>query len=216
MWSIKTRAQAISASALLAVLPWVLFAQPPGNPADALLDVLVWGTHIRIDPAAYPPVLRTEVERHLRRSRAYRSKRPKPVDAVLQMVHAAQVGYERRLVAVSNDPNAAVLAAAYVTSLKPCYEWEGYHDCPQADARFADAYQARHPGGAFSSYLPLLAAHRWLCTAEAYDYDKRAEDAARSRVAYEQRLIAARRSTRVLIRAAAERLATRGRCFASD
>jgi len=216
MRSMTTRAIIVSATALLAVSPWVLFAQPAANPADALLDVLVWGTHIRIDPAAYPPVLRTEVERHLRRSRAYRSKRPEPADAGLQMVHAAQVRYERRLVAVSNDPSAPAFAAAYVTRLRPCYEWEGYHDCPEREARFADAYQASHPDGPFSSYLPLLAAHRWLCTAEAYDYEKRAEDAARSREAYEQRLIAARRSTRVLIRTAAERLATRRRCFGSD
>ena len=212
----KTRAQVVSASALLAVSPWVLFAQPAAKPADALLDVLVWGTHVRIDPAAYSPVLRTEVERHLRRSRAYRSKRPKPADAASQMGHAAQVRYERRLVAVSNDPNAPSLAAAYVTSLKPCYEWEGYHDCPEREARFADAYQARHPGGPFSAYLPLLAAHRWLCTAEAYDYEKRSEDAGRSRQAYEQRIIAARKSTQLLIRTAAARLVARGRCFASD
>jgi len=35
-------------------------------PADALLDVLVWGSHMRIDPTAYPPTLRAEVEAYLR------------------------------------------------------------------------------------------------------------------------------------------------------
>ena len=53
------------------------------------------------------------------------------------MVHEAQVRYERRLAATSSDQNAPALAAAYVDSLRPCYEWEGFHDCPEREASFA-------------------------------------------------------------------------------
>ncbi len=208
------RMQGILTSVLLAASPLMLSAQSAANPEGALLDVLVWGTHMPIDPKAYPPVLRADVERYLRRARAYRSKRAKPSKSDAQMAHGAQVRYERRLAAVSNDPRAPALAAAYVKGLRPCYEWEGYHDCPEREALFADEYRAAHPKGPFSDYLPLLAAHRWLCSAEAYDFEKLPADAERSRRMYEQRLSTARGSKVLLIRTAAERLATRGQCFA--
>ncbi len=59
-----TRTKGIVVSVLLAASVVMLSAQPAANPADALLDVLVWGIHMSIDPAAYPPALRTEVESH--------------------------------------------------------------------------------------------------------------------------------------------------------
>jgi hypothetical protein len=199
-------------SVLLAASAMILFAQPAGNPGDALLDVLVWGTHMSIDPAAYPPALRAEVELHLRRSKAYVTKREIPPYPEGEMVQAAQANYERRLVAISNDREAPALAAAYVDNLRPCYEWEGFHDCPEREAEFADEYQAAHPNGPFSEYLPLLAAHRWLCTAEGYDYEQQPTEAARSRRNYQQRVSTAQKSRVPLIRTAAERLAARGRC----
>jgi hypothetical protein len=159
--------------------------------------------------------LRIEVEQHLRRAKAYRSNRAEPSEPEAQMVYCAQINYERRLVAVSKNPSAPALAVAYVKRLRPCYEWEGYHDCPEREALFADEYQAAHPKGPFSDYLPLLAAHRWLCSAEAYDFEGQPADADRCRRMYEQRLSAARVSRVLLIRAAAERLAARGKCFAS-
>src|SRR6185295_7214700 len=112
----------------------------------------------------------------------------RPAIAEGGMVLEAQVTYERKLAAISNEPVAAALAVAYVKDLRPCYEWEGFHDCPEREARFADEYQASHPGGPFSGYLPLLAAHRWLCTAEAYEYEKRPSDAERSLRLYRERL----------------------------
>lgn len=198
----------------LAVWAVVSSAQTSGaSPRDALVDVLVWGAYLKIDPNAYSPAVKAEVERLLRRSEAYRSTRRVPTGSREQgMGYAAQVRYERRLVALSDAPEAQTLAVAYVDSLQPCYEWERGHDCPEREALFATEYQAAHQGGPFSAYLPLLAAHRWLCTAEAYEYGKRPGDAARSRGAYEEALSIARRSTDLLIRTAAEGLTARGRC----
>jgi len=209
------RMQWILISVLLAVSPLTPSAQSAANSEDALLDVLVWGTHMPIDPKAYSSVLRADVEQYLRRAMAYRSKRAKPSKGEAQMLHAALVKNERLLAAVSNDPRAPALAAAYVKSERACYEWEGLHECPEREALFADKYQAAHPKGPFSEYLPLLAAHRWLCSAEAYDFEKQPADAERSRRIYEQRLSTARGSRVLLIRTAAERLAARGKCFSS-
>ena len=195
---------------------WINHPLPPSprNPADAILDVQVFGLHMPINPALYDTELRAEVMRYLRRASAYIPKRA-PSSPGLEMFYRAQISYETRLVANSDDPRAPALAETYVTLLRPCYEWEGFHDCPEAEARFAEDYQAANPKGPFSEYLPLLAAHRRLCAAEAYDYEKKPDEAGRSRRSYEQRLEVARQSKILLIRTAAERLASRGQCIAS-
>jgi hypothetical protein len=181
---------------------------------DALLNVAVWGTHMPIDAAAYTGVLKGEVDAYLRRATAYHSTRPSPGgDGLLDMVYQAQVGYERRLVSVTDNPQAPRLALDYVSRLAPCYEWEGYHDCPAREARFADEYQRVHPDGPFSTLLPLLSAHRWLCAAEAYEYEGKPAEAADARLVFDQRLKDARRSKALLLRTAADRLAARKRCF---
>jgi hypothetical protein len=199
---------------LLISLP-ALTSQLARNPADAVLDVLVWGTHIPINPDVYDPELKAAIQKYLRRAMAYRSNKPVPSDGTAEMVYTAQINYERKLAAVSEDPRAADMARAYVDSLKPCYEWEGFHGCPEHEAQFADDYSATHPNSPFSEYLPLLAAHRWLCTAEAYDYERQSAEAERSRRAYEARLEVALRTNDLLLRTAAQRLAARRRCMAN-
>lgn len=181
----------------------------------ALLDVLVFGTHMPIDAGVYSGALKADVTAYLRRASAYKSPRPAPApDGLLEMVHLARVSYERRLVAITTDSNATKLAVEYVNNLRPCYEWEGYHDCPEREAQFADKYQTEHATGPFSPFLPLLSAHRWLCASEAYKTEeKNAADSARTRRLYDQRLVVARRSTNLLVRTAAEQLARVGRCF---
>ena len=199
---------------LVSIAPAVLAQRNASGPEDAILNVVVWGTHRAINPAAYSGPLKTEVDAHLRRAASFRSKRAVPEPGgLLEMVHAARVSYERRLAAVTADPRAPRLAAEYVDALRPCYEWEGFHDCPQREAVFADNYQAAHQGGPFSEYLPLLAAHRWLCAAEAFDYEKRPGDGAAARGRYQARIAVATMSKDRLLRTAAEALAARERCF---
>ena len=181
---------------------------------DALLDVLVFGTHVPIDPQEYSGPLRTDLDRYLTRARNYVSTTPVPAFAEGKMVHAAIVTQERKLVAISADTNSATAARTYVRDLRPCYEWEGFHDCPEREAVFADQYHTANPRGPFSGYLPLLAAHRWLCAAEAYEDERMPAEAKRSRQSYEDRLKVALGSNLLLVRAAAERLRDRKSCLA--
>jgi hypothetical protein len=60
-------------------------------------------------------------------------------------------------------------------------------------------YLAANPSSPFKEYLPLLAADRWLCAAEGYDYEKRPKDAARSRRASDAAIQTARRSTALIV-----------------
>lgn len=202
----------------LALYPAVTFSQTSGGLSrNTLVDMLVWGADLAIDWTGYSPEVRAATERYQRRFESYRHERQPPAgSSVMKMVQAAWLRYERRLAAVSDDPMAQTLAAEFVERLKPCYEWEGYHDCPEREARFAAAYHAANPDGPFREYLPLLVAHRWVCTAEAYDYEERPEDAIRARREFESALSTARRSTALLVRIAAEELRTRGRCFSSQ
>ncbi len=182
-------------------------------PHYLLLDVMVWGADLRMDATTYAPDVRAQIEQLRQRSEAYRSKRVKPTgSSELGMVYDAHVRYERRLVAASTSPGADALALAYVTELQPCYEWEGFSDCPEREATFAAKYLTSHPGGPFSQYLPLLEAHRWLCAAEAYESEKAPAEAIRTRHAYELALFTARQSSSVLVRTAAGELGARARC----
>jgi hypothetical protein len=186
---------------------------PVQSPEDALVNLLVWGADLEIDLTKYRPELQAQIQRHLERRKAYQSKRARPSgSSELEMVYQARVRYERRLVAVSDDPRAPELAASYVDDLGPCYEWEGLPDCPEREAMFADGYQSLNQRGPFSEYLPFLAAHRWLCTAEAYEYEKRPEAATRSRNMFAKRISTAQQSRVLLIRVAADALKARSRC----
>jgi hypothetical protein len=206
------RKRAMPVVVLMSVMQVIAFGQRASDSDDALLDLLVWGRHVTIDPTGYDPDVRFEIEQHVRRFTAYQSKRPVPRGSEMRMVHSAWVHYERLLAAASSAPDASALAASYVDRLRPCYEWEGYHDCREREAVFADEHRANHPGGPFSHLLPLLSAHRWLCTAEVFDYERRPKEAARSRGMFVQRIAAARASGGAMIRVAAERLSARGRC----
>jgi hypothetical protein len=78
------------------------------------------------------------------------------------MLHAVMVRYERLLVAVTAERNAPALAVEYVSEMRPCYEWEGYHDCPEHEALFAMEYLAGNRTRAVRSrstchFLPLIA-----------------------------------------------------------
>jgi hypothetical protein len=200
---------------ILILLAGTALAAQGGGPADALLDLLVWGIHMPIDAAAYSEPIRSEVIAYRQRADAYRPSSAAPDgDGVMRMVHAARMGYERRLVAATPDPRAQALAKEYVEALSPCYEWEGMSDCPAREAQFADEYINRHVDSPLVSYLPLLAAHRWLCAAELFDFEKSPDEALSANRRYAVRLAQARRSNNILIHAAAEQLAARHSCFA--
>ncbi|HET9131644.1 MAG TPA: hypothetical protein VFO86_11880, partial [Terriglobia bacterium] len=184
----------------------------PMNSSDALLDVLVFGAHMSINPALLEPELRRQVEQYLRRVEAY-SRAPGPVSSDLRLAYNILIRYEARLAAQIGDSNNSQLAKDYVAKLRPCYEWEGYHDCPEREAKFADDYIARNPGSPLHDYLSLLSAQRWLCAAEGYDYEKDASAASRSRGRAEQAAAIALRSKTLMIRSAAERLSQRKTCF---
>ena len=107
----------ISAVAIVMVglvwVPGVLSAQTSGaNRGYTLVDLLVWGSYVQIDPNAYSPAVQEEIKRHLQRSQEYRSARRSPTNSSeLEMVYHAQISYERRLVAATDDPRAPALAA---------------------------------------------------------------------------------------------------------
>lgn len=183
-----------------------------------VLDVVVFYADAPRDLDRYPVPVQQELQRFLNRARTYRP-RPRPVrmGSEMRMVYAAREGYEAKLVAGAAVAGATRLAQQYVDALRPCYEWEGFHDCPEREALFAEEYLRDRPGTPFRDFLRVLAAHRWLCTAEAYQYEQKPTEALRARRAYEEALkMAAADSRSALMATAAGELIASGRCYATD
>ena len=134
----------------------------------------------------------------------------------MAMVYEARENYERRLVAAAGAAGVETLAQQYVDDLRPCYEWEGFHDCPEAEAKFAEQYLKQTPGTPFREFLTLLAAHRWLCAVEGYKYEEKLLDATLSARASEPHLARALKSQSLLIRTAAQELKARDGCHAAS
>jgi hypothetical protein len=128
------------------------------------------------------------------------------------MVYSAREDYERRLVAAASTTGVDRLAQRYVDELRPCYESEGLHDCPEAEAKFAEQYLKKNPDGPFNDFLPLLIAHRWLCAAAGYQAEEKPQDAARARRAASAPLATALKAKSLLIRTAAQELRARNAC----
>lgn len=133
------------------------------------------------------------------------------------MVYAAREGYEAKLAAAAAVAGATGLAQQYVDALRPCYEWEGFHDCPEREALFAERYLRARPDTPFRDLVRVLAAHRWLCTAEAYEYEKKPTEAIRARRAYDEAIqIALEDSRSALMTTAARELKASGSCHDNE
>jgi hypothetical protein len=184
-----------------------------GTPEDALLDALVFGIPGRMNVSVYPGALREEFTNFLLRADSYRSTRPPLGGFDLQMVDRAWVRFETIFFAAARADVTTGQVVTLIEALKPCYETEGFHECPVKDAMFADSVLVASPTGPFADYLPLYAAHRWLCAAEAYENEQKPADVARSMRLYRERLEVAAASRVLLFRTAAERLRERGICY---
>ena len=136
----------------------------------------------------------------------------------MRMVYAAREGYEAKLTAAASAAAGAPrLAQQYVDALRPCSEWEGFHDCPEREALFAEQHLRDHPDTPFRDLLRVLAAHRWLCAAEGYEYEQKPGEALGARRKYEEAVaIATADSRSELLTTAARELKASGRCHTSD
>lgn len=201
------------AIALLLPLTTVSGQVRHSTPMDAVVSALVFTAEMPKNLTPFSAPLAAQIADYQARAGAYHTKtRPLP-SSDFAMVYSAWEVAERRLVAISHDPQAVALAQAYVEEARPAYEWEGYHDGPAADAIAAERYLKANPTGPFAEFLQLFAGHRWICAADAYEYEKRPADAARSREASAEHIRLARSSTNALIRSAADRIAQRPQCF---
>ena len=183
-----------------------------------VLDAVVFYAGLPRDLDRYPLPVRQELQRFVERARAYRPRsRPAGLGSEMQMVYAAREGYEAKLVAAAAVAGAPRLAQQYVDALRPCYEWEGFHDCPEREALFAEQHLRDRPETPFRDLLRVLAAHRWLCAADANDYERKPAEALRARRAYEDALKTATVESRsALMATAASELNASGRCYATN
>ena len=200
------------------VSSWAITGTAQPTAQRGILDVVVFYADAPRDVDRYPLAVRQELQRFIERARAYRPRpRPPRLGSEMRMVYAAREGYEAKLAASASAAGTAALAQQYVDALRPCYEWEGFHDCPEREALFAEQYLLERQDTPFRDFLRVLAAHRWLCTAEGYEYEKKPTEAVRARRAYEEALTVALADSRSpLMTTAAGELKGSGRCHAVD
>jgi hypothetical protein len=190
-------------------------AQSPTTRREPMLvDVVLWYP-TPSDGKQYGPDIRRELLQFIQREKNYRPRtRPAGLGGEMKMVYSAREGYEGKLVGAAAKTGVERLAQRYVDELRPCYEWEGFHDCPEREAKFAEQYLAGNPDTPFREFLQLLRAHRWICAAEGYDREEVPQDGARARRSAEAPLATALTSRSLLIRTAAQELKDRARCHA--
>jgi hypothetical protein len=198
--------------------------QSQGRPDESVAKLLFFGFCADAPQSigAPTPDVAARLDAFANRCERFKAAHPAPqANSGEGMAANARWMYEGRLFAVARRDGAESEAVQYVQALRPCYEWEGYHDCPEREAAFADRYLRAHPASGFADYLPLLAAHRWQCAAEAYEYEARnhvplARDSvglAEARRRSLADLATALRSGDPLVRSAAEFLKRSHACF---
>ncbi len=182
-----------------------------------VLDVIVFYADAPRDVERYPLQVRRELQRFLARARAYRRGHGRPGSDrkcrwCMRPAKVAKPSWWRQL-----PPQARLVSRSkYVDALRPCYEWEGFHDCPEREALFAEQHLRDRPDSPFRELLRVLAAHRWLCAAEGYEYEQKPTEALRAMRAYEEALKAATGDSRsALMTTAANELKASGRCHAT-
>jgi|SRR5688500_11559248 len=156
------------------------------------------------------------------RAKSVKTKlRPLPkADGEFEMVIRKRQSYESLLIAVAlplgthSDREVWVQeeAVSFVEGLRPCYEWEGFSDCPQKEAEFAEFWRKWYPSSSFREFLPVFASHRWICAAEALEREKNPAEAAAAHARSKKLIAGGLQSADPLMRYLARELERDGRC----
>jgi hypothetical protein len=160
------------------------------------------------------------------RAKSVKTKlRPLPkTGGEFEMVIRKRQAYERLLIAVAlplgthTDREVWVQeeAVSFVEGLRPCYEWEGFSDCPQKEAEFAEFWLKWDPSSSFREFLPIFASHRWTCAAEALEYEKKPAEAAAAHARSKKLIAVGLQSVDPLMRYLARELERDRRCHTRD
>jgi len=184
--------------------------------AAAVADTVLWAVN-PMAPAAQTRDLPADVQAKLAeyrsREQSFRSAlKPAPnASAVEREMFEKRIGLERVIFCLFPRRDSARIAASYASDAEISYEWEDRSDPPRLEAAFIDNLLRDLPQPWLAPYLNLIAGHRKLCASQLGGPDTRAQ---RDAVAADARrqLTRARDGGHPLIRVAAERLLTTGKC----
>ena len=196
-------------------------AQRPKSVRDALLFGGFGYSNYEAIADAAAAARWQEIQR--RASFAMSRLRPPPEHAgAIKLVWEKRLHYERLFNAVSvrgglrdDELWVAEEAVDFVEGMRPCYEWEGFSECPWREAEFADVWLRLHPRSRFAAYLPLFAGNRWICAADGFDLEKESAKAADARRRATDRLTQAAAGKDPLFALVAKQMLADPRCFTS-
>jgi hypothetical protein len=131
-------------------------------------------THDDLAPVAEP--LKARLARFLERRTAFKSRYKSAPDTMEKMrADAKRREIERAIVAIVEAPGIEKIAADFVAAAPVAYEWEGMHDGPLDEARFAESTLKGNPGSPLAPWLALFIAQRQRVAFEAYENEKNTE-----------------------------------------
>jgi hypothetical protein len=189
-------------------------AQTADGP-DAVARAILWGTAMPLPAHTgdLPRDVQKRAEEYRTREQGFRTAlTPSPNEtADERAMFERRVGIERVVFCLFPRRDVARVAAVFASDVDISSGWDGSSDGPRREAAFVEQLLRDLPQPWLAPYLNLIAGHGKLCASQMEGSDT---DAQRQAIAADgrARLARARDGGNPLIRVAAERLLTDGRC----
>ena len=187
--------------------------------AEALVEALLFGSYMPSPghTAGLPPDVQRRLVRYRQRENVFNQSisppRPNSLDGPSGALSSKQVGLERSVFSLIDQPDSMAVAAAVSSQIQLLSEWEGFASSPLTEAASADAFLASHPTSAVAAYVQLFGGHRRLCALASLEGLDASSPEGRSTTAEAERLLAAARDAGdPILRAVAEHLLTTRTC----
>lgn len=128
------------------------------------------------DLRTLPEPLRSRLTKYLARRTAFKSGYKSDSDSFERVrADAKKRMLERAIVAMIDAPGIEQMAAQYIAKAPIFYEWEGRHDGPQDEARYAEDVLKLDPSSPMAPWFYVFIAQRQRVLFETYEKEKNEE-----------------------------------------
>ena len=128
------------------------------------------------DVKAVPEPLRARLSKYVSRRAAFKSGYKSDADSFERVrADAKKRMLERSIVAMIDAPQIEATAAQYIAKAPIFYEWEGTHDGPLDEARYAEDVLKLDPASPLAPWFYVFIAQRQRVVFEAYESEKDVE-----------------------------------------
>jgi hypothetical protein len=169
---------------VIAALGAAAAAQTPPTPRSVDLKGKLYrsvfssgaGVLTAADVSLVPEPLRARLTKYLMRRNAFKSNYKSDSDSFERMrADAKKRVLERAIVSMIDAPGIEKTAAEYISKAPIFYEWEGKHDGPLEEARYAEDVLKLDPSSPLAPWFYVFIAQRQRIVFEACENEKNEE-----------------------------------------